>query len=78
MLAVFDSFDDGFTVHYFGSNPLAGDLVGLQAALATLGEVARRAQRKLIGIVDVSAGLERGIVIARERFSRGEVSADPR
>jgi len=65
-----------FTLHYFGSNPLAGDHVGLQAALATLGEVARRAQRKLLAIVDVSAGLERGIVIARERFSRGELSAE--
>jgi uncharacterized protein len=71
-----DCYHPEFTLHYFGSNPLAGDHVGLQAALATLGEVARRTQRKLLGIVDVSAGPERGIVIARERFSRGELRAE--
>ena len=65
-----------FTLHYFGANPRAGDHVGRPAALATLGEVARRTQRKLLDVVDVLAGPERGVVIARERFTRGDLTAD--
>jgi ketosteroid isomerase-like protein len=45
-----------FTLHYFGDHPLSGDHVGLAAALATLAEVSRRTRRKLVRIVDVTAG----------------------
>lgn len=65
-----------FTLHYFGDNPLAGDHIGLTTALGTLAEVTRRTHRMLLGIVEVLAGPERGIVIARERFTRGDLTAE--
>jgi len=62
-----------FTLHYFGDHPLTGDHVGLAAALATLAEVSRRTRRKLVRIVDVTAGPQRAVVIAREAFERDGV-----
>lgn len=59
-----------FTLHYFGDHPLAGDHVGRAAALATLAEVGRRTRRRLVRIIDVTAGPERAVVIAREAFER--------
>lgn len=66
-------YHPGFTLHYFGDHPLAGDHVGLAAALAALAEVSRRTRRKLVTIVDVTAGPERAVVIAREAFERDGV-----
>ena len=59
-------YHDEFTLHYAGQNPLAGVHRGKQAAFAALAEVARRANRKLLGIDDVMAGPRRGaILVAR-------------
>jgi ketosteroid isomerase-like protein len=66
-------YHSAFTLHYFGDHPLAGDHVGLATALATLAEVSRRTRRKLVRIVDVMAGPERAVVIAREAFERDGV-----
>ncbi len=74
--AVVATYHPEFTLHYFGRNPLAGDHAGLKAALAKLSEFTRRTNRTLLGIVDVFAGPERGVVIARERFTRGESTAE--
>ena len=63
-------YHDDFTLHYFGRNPLAGDHRGKMAALAILAEVTRRTNRKLLGIVDIMAGPERGALLVRERFER--------
>ncbi|CAN5178625.1 hypothetical protein BH11PSE11_BH11PSE11_18910 [soil metagenome] len=65
-----------FTLHYFGSNPLSGDHVGLKASVATLIEFGRRTNRRLISVVDAFAGPERAVLIARERFTRGELDAE--
>ncbi len=62
-----------FTLHYFGDHPLSGDHVGLAAALTTLAEVSRRTRRKLVKIIDVTAGPERAVIIAREAFERDGV-----
>ncbi|MDP1585869.1 MAG: nuclear transport factor 2 family protein [Bradyrhizobium sp.] len=70
------SYHDDFTLHYFGSNPLAGVHRGKQAALTILAEVTRRTNRQLLGIVDVMAGPERGALLVRERFSRGGRTAE--
>ncbi len=70
------SYHDDFTLHYFGGNPLAGVHRGKLAALAILAEVTRRTNRKLLGIVDVMAGPERGAVLVRERFSRDGRTAE--
>jgi len=65
-----------FTLHYFGDHSLAGDHVGLAAALAALVEVSRRTRRRLVRIIDVMAGPERAAVIAREAFERDGVVAE--
>jgi hypothetical protein len=49
-------YHEDFTLHYFGSNPLAGDHSGKMAALTILAEVTRRTNRKLLGIIDIMAG----------------------
>ena len=68
--AIADCYHDDFTLHYFGENPFAGDHAGKQAALATLAKFAERTNRKLISIVDVMAGPQRAVIVARESFQR--------
>ena len=63
-------YHDDFTLHYFGRHPLAGDHRGKAAALGILAEVTRRTNRRLLAIVDVMAGPERGALLVRERFER--------
>ena len=69
-------YHDDFTLHYFGRNPLAGDHIGKAAALGILAEVTRRTNRKLLAIVDIMAGPERGALLVRERFERGGRTAE--
>ncbi len=63
-------YHDEFTLHWFGHNPLAGDHVGKPAALKALFDLSRRANRKLLNIVDVIAGPQRAMLISREAFER--------
>lgn len=70
------SYHDDFTLHYFGRNPLAGVHRGKPAALAILAEVTRRTNRKLLGIVDIMAGPERGALLVRELFNRDGKTAE--
>jgi uncharacterized protein len=65
-----------FTLHYFGANPLAGEHAGLEAALSTMGEIGRRAERRLLEIQDVLVGERRAAILARERFTRGDLSVE--
>jgi ketosteroid isomerase-like protein len=74
--AMLASYHNDFTLHYFGRNPLAGIHRGKPAALAILAEVTRRTNRKLSGIVDVMAGLERGALLVREIFQRDGKTAE--
>src|SRR6266849_2434792 len=69
-------YHDEFTLHYVGQNPLAGVHRGKKAAFAALAEVARRANRKLLGIEDVMAGPRRGAILVRELFSRDGRTAE--
>ncbi|WP_213286343.1 nuclear transport factor 2 family protein [Bradyrhizobium sp. sGM-13] len=69
-------YHDDFTLHYFGRNPLAGDHSGKAAALGVLTEVNRRTNRKLLAIVDIMAGPERGALLVRERFERDGKTAE--
>ena len=69
-------YHDDFTLHYFGHNPLAGDHAGKAAALGTLAEVTRRTNRRLLAIIDVMAGPERGALLVRERFERDGRAAE--
>ena len=69
-------YHDEFTLHYAGQNPLAGTHRGKAEALAALAEVARRANRKLLGVDDIMAGPHRGAILARELFSRDGRTAE--
>ena len=61
-----------FTVHWFGHNPLSGSHVGADQVRQALGELTRRTNRRLVRIVATLAGTERGAIIARESFGKGE------
>ena len=74
--AIAACYHDEFTLHYAGQNPLAGTHRGKAAALAALAEVARRANRKLLGVDDVMAGPRRGAIIVRELLSRDGRTAE--
>lgn len=74
--ALRDCYHDDFTLHYSGSHPLAGIHRGKMAALKTLAEVSWRTNRKLVTIIDVVAGPQRGAILARERFQKGGLVAE--
>jgi ketosteroid isomerase-like protein len=74
--AIAACYHDEFTLHYAGQNPLAGTHRGKAAAQAALAEVARRANRKLLGVDDIMAGSHRGAILARELFSRDGRTAE--
>ncbi len=74
--AIVACYHDEFTLHYGGANPLAGTHRGKPAALAALAEVARRTNRRLIGIDDVMAGPQRGAILVREAFGRDGRTAE--
>ena len=69
-------YHEDFTLHYAGRNPLAGEHRGKADALAILAEVTRRTNRKLLGIIDIMAGPERGALLVRERFERDGKAAE--
>ena len=74
--ALIACYHEDFTLHYFGQNPLAGEHSGKVASLTILAEVTRRTNRKLLGIIDILAGPERGALLVRERFERDGESAE--
>ena len=69
-------YHEEFTLHYVGQNPLAGVHRGKTMAFAALAEVARRANRELLGIDDIMAGPRRGAILVRELFSRDGRTAE--
>jgi ketosteroid isomerase-like protein len=75
-VALIACYHEDFTLHYFGRNPLAGDHRGKIASLAILAEVTRRTNRKLLAIIDIMAGPERGALLVRERFERDGKTAE--
>lgn len=65
-----------FTLHYFGVNSLAGEHAGLEAALSAMSKIGRRAERRLLKIQDVLVGEHKAAILARESFTRGNLTAD--
>jgi ketosteroid isomerase-like protein len=68
--AIVASYHDDIVLHWYGRNALAGEHRGKAAALAALGELARLAGRKLVGVDDLLVGATRGALLVRERFER--------
>jgi len=71
-----DCYHEAFTLHYFGSHPLAGAHAGKPAALKALAAVSRKTNRRLLAIVDLMASPERAALIAREAFERDAEKAE--
>jgi len=76
LAAITGLYHDSFTLHYAAGHALSGEHVGKAAALATLAEFSRRTNRRLSAIVAVMAGPDRGAIIAREVFRKGEETAE--
>ncbi len=70
--AIAACYHEHFTLHYFGRSVLSGDHAGRTASLQTLAEFSRRTQRRLVSIVGILAGPERGAIVAREVVGEGE------
>lgn len=76
LAAIAACYHEGFTLHYFGANALSGDHRGKPAALGVLADFSRRTRRRLVEIVAVLAGPERGAVIAREALGPDGVEVE--
>ncbi len=74
--ALFAAYADDAVFHYFGTSDLAGTHVGREAVLTALITASSRAPRELLAIVDVLAGEHLGAIVARERLTRDDESAD--
>ena len=59
-----------FHAALFRPQPAGRRPPGQDGPLAILAEVTRRTNRKLLGIIDIMAGPERGALLVRERFER--------
>jgi ketosteroid isomerase-like protein len=76
MLALVQCYHPDFTLHYAGNNPYSGEHRGRAASILTLTKVSRRTKRRLLEIIDVMAGNQRGVLLAREAFERGALKAE--
>jgi len=74
--AIVACYGDDFTLHYGGANALSGDHIGKMVALQVLAEFSRRTNRRLVRVVDVMAGEERGVVIAVEALGDPPVEVE--
>ena len=64
-------YHDDFTLHYPGTHALAGIHRGKATALQVMRTVSERTNRKLLQIVDVMTGTQRGSLNVVEQWSRG-------
>ncbi|MDO9471891.1 MAG: nuclear transport factor 2 family protein [Caulobacter sp.] len=71
--AMMATYADGFIVHWFGDNPFAKTYQGKAEAIPALMAFTQRTGRRLVDIVDVTAGPARAVVIVREAITVGGV-----
>ncbi len=76
LVSIMAAYADDFVLHYFSDHALAGRHAGKGAALTVLGDFSRRTNRKLIDIVSVMGGENRGAIIARERLGPDVAARD--
>jgi ketosteroid isomerase-like protein len=74
--AIFASYHEELTLHWFGANPLAGTHRGKAASIQALATLLQRANRQLLEIRDVVAGDDHVVVLTRERFERDGTTLD--
>jgi len=71
-------YGPNFILHYGGASPLAGDHVGLDAALAALAEASRRTGRDLLSVDETLTSPTGAVLVVRERFDRDGDTAEVR
>ena len=71
--AMMATYADDFVVHWFGVSPMAKTYRGKAEAIPALMAFTQRTGRRLVRIVDVTAGPERAVVIVREAITVGGV-----
>lgn len=76
MAAIVACYADDVVLHWGGANALSGDHVGKPAALTALAAFSQRTKRRLVRVVDVMAGAERGVVIALEALGEPSVEVE--
>jgi hypothetical protein len=64
--AMMATYADGFVLHWFGVNPFARTYQGKAEAIPALMAFTERTRRRLVAVVDVTAGPSRAVVIVRE------------
>jgi ketosteroid isomerase-like protein len=67
--AISNLYHDNFTLHYPGAHALAGTHVGKANSLQILRTVSERTNRKLVSILDVMAGSNRGCLNVTEQWT---------
>jgi uncharacterized protein len=68
-------YHDNFTLHYPGTHALAGTHSGKEKSLRVLRTVTERTNRKLVSIIDVMTGSQRGCLNVTEQWSRNGETA---
>ena len=63
------TYADEFVLHWFGDNPFAKTWQGKAAAIPALMAFTQRTGRRLLEIVDVTAGPARAVVVVREAIT---------
>ena len=66
-----DHYADDVVFHYYGHSPIAGDHIGKAACLAVLGRIAKRTNRRILDVQQMSFDKDRATVMVREAFERG-------
>jgi ketosteroid isomerase-like protein len=75
VVAITNLYHNDFTLHYPGAHALAGTHVGKAKSLQVLRTVGERTNRKLVSILDVMVGSQRGCLNVTEQWKRGNESA---
>ena len=74
---IISAYHDDIVLHWPGRHRLAGDHVGLDAALAALGAAQQRAERQLIEVHDILEGEHGVAVIVTERWTLRDPGESP-
>lgn len=76
LATLIDCYHDEFTLHYGGASRFAGTHRGRDAAVAVMAEVSTVAPRELVSIDVVLSSDRAGAVVATERLTRGDETAE--
>jgi ketosteroid isomerase-like protein len=76
LATLIDCYHDDFTLHYGGTSRFRGSHRGRDAAVAAMAAVSTLAPRELVSIDVVLSSDRAGAVVATERLTRGDETAE--